>query len=360
MKNKTVQKAARINKAARIVPHAAASSIQEPEQSPVITKTDGKIAALVTCEVSKVSFDGVIRVNVIEKAGSQYIKRVVSWRDNKNNFNHSEWQDFPVKTETLYLCKNIVTGFPVDPYYFRKAPQAFKRMMEESSFKALWSEYLKGTETMLFAADGLPDIINICCQSILIKDDPCVIPWDKFTQDCYGSVSKIEPASPGEIASFEYRINNGIVEVPKMAWHSKKSFPNQEVWLVPIAEPLEGKTNTDSEKQQGSANDSVSKPCTICGWIHSRNFTKWTCPETGKVYKVRAGENQRRVYLEKLHKGMSEDGGETAIESGPKGLSASKILGEELHKALYLSTSGGFARIRKPGEVKKLGRHPKR
>lgn len=103
--------------------------------------------------------------------------------------------------------------------------------------------------------------------------------------------------------------------------------------------------------------------CTICGWIHTADCSRWEHPNTHEVVTT---SKKRAKLLFKLHSGMEKDCGDTAIdnfiedEDRKAGYQAGDILGDKLQTLLYFSTKRGRGRIRKPDEKAPQGRPSKK
>lgn len=104
---------------------------------------------------------------------------------------------------------------------------------------------------------------------------------------------------------------------------------------------------------------SSSNPCNICGWVHTKDCSRWEHPHT---HVVETTSKKRAKLLFDLHSGMEKDGGDTAIDNfisdGDRkaGYQAGDILGDKLQTLLYFSTKRGRGRIRKPDEKASKGR----
>ena len=106
-----------------------------------------------------------------------------------------------------------------------------------------------------------------------------------------------------------------------------------------------------------------NKLCSICGWIHTTDCSRWEHPNT---YEVVTTSKKRAKLLFKLHSGMEKDCGDTSIdnfiedEDRKAGYQAGDILGDKLQTLLYFSTKRGRGRIRKPDEKALKGRPSKK
>jgi len=335
-----------------------------------IQKLEGTIEAFVTCEICKAEFNGKIIVNVIEKIDGAYTKRVISWTDATNDFYVSEWRDegdnfyfsewrerATVSEERFFACRNIRTGVPADPYFFRKHPLIFKELKSNQKFKEILSDSSRDlTGSLLCNIEGAI-INNLMCESIRKGKVRC-FNCDDFGNDYSSVVLEIMAPTNDEISKFEHFRKHDSV-IPSMYWFERDEKLFQYCLHLPIAEPIKEETDIHEGKPNATA-ATMSKPCAVCGWIHTDDFTKWTDPNSGKTHRL-GPTTKGRLLLEKLHAAMIKDGGDTAITNFiadadlKNGNSVSQIL-NDLHPVLYFSTTSNFGRIRRPGEIKPKGR----
>lgn len=222
-----------------------------------IQKLEGEMTVLVTCEISKAAFDGEIKVNVIEKIDGDYSKRIVIWRDPVNSFYISEWQDWPSFQEAhFFSCRNLRTGVPMDPYFYRKHPLALEKLASNQHIKEVNGCSITDlTNSEIGMPIELAIINNLMCNSVHIVN-PNQIEWNDVENDYIGTLVKEKPDTTKEekaeyVFSQKYR-----KKMPEMRWYEFHKKPLQQCILIKIAEPLEAPA---SNNQQSAPGDTVSK-----------------------------------------------------------------------------------------------------
>jgi hypothetical protein len=125
------------------------------------------------------------------------------------------------------------------------------------------------------------------------------------------------------------------------------------VEILPTAAPT-------AEKPEAATCETV---CTVCGWKHTSDFTRWENPHTGAITLIGAG-TLARMFLEGLHVGMKRDGRDvaTAAAMGDKKSKAPRvadIMGDK-ESVLFQSTGRGRGKIRPPDPGKAKKTRPKR
>lgn len=324
-----------------------------------------QVNAFVYCEIDPATFKGEIHVHVIEQTPVTFIKRVVTWSDRnaRRNFYFKEWCDSE-KTfySSFFSCVTINHLHPIDPMYFRNNPTELDTFLEETRRLRSISDDTGGEGSKWYVLfDSI--VRNLCAMSLTKKvDTRNENRLNVGRNSDFSTKVEIFAATEKEIAM--YANDEHKKELPLMFWFGKdtsKDTDREPYFSSPIAEPIEAPA---SEKQSEPSDNVSMNPCPDCGWIHTKDFTKWTNPKTGKACRpVRPNTNKQRLLM-MVHQGMITDGGDTAMQpifekiTEGKGQNAARILGHELYKQLFVLESER-GRIIKPGEIKKKG-HPKK